>query len=97
MRRFPVLRMRFPQQLTSSRDNLSGPGNHIGHLKAHAGPGALSLAATMDTNDAVTDLDIGHRWILPDYFPAKDRGVEGNGAGRVRSPDDVFESFDVHG
>jgi hypothetical protein len=51
----------------------------------------------MDTNDAVTDLYIRHGRVLPDNLSAKDRGVEGDGAGGVRGPDDVFESFDVHG
>ena len=93
----PVLRLGLPQQLSPCRDDFSRSDDHIGHLETEAGPGALALAAPMDADDAVADFDIGHRWILPDDLPAEDRGVEFHRSSRVRSPDDVFESFDVHG
>gem|GEM_PF-3243833 len=51
MRRPSILRLGFPEQLTSRRDHLRRTGDHIGHLKAHAGPGTLSLAAAMDADD----------------------------------------------
>jgi hypothetical protein len=96
MRRLPVLRLRFPQKLTSRRNDLGGPGDHIGNLKAHAGLGALSLATAMDAGDASGNLDVGHGGILADDLPSEDRGIKGNGTGRVRSPDDVFEAFHIH-
>ena len=96
MGRLSILGLGLPEQLPPRRDDLSRPGDHIGHLKAHAGPGAIPLAATMDTDNAASNFNIGHGRILTNDLPAEDRGVEGDGAGRVRCPDDVFEPFDVH-
>ncbi len=50
----------------------------------------------MDADDAASNFDVGHGWVLPDHLSVEDRGVEGNGAGGISCPDDVFESFDVH-
>jgi hypothetical protein len=51
----------------------------------------------MNADNAASNFDIGHGRILPDHLSAEDRGVEGDGAGGISCPDDVFESFDVHG
>jgi len=51
MGRFPVLGLGFSQQLPAGRNDLGCPGDYIGHLKAHAGPGALPL--TDDDRDII--------------------------------------------
>ena len=51
----------------------------------------------MDADDAARNVDIGHGRVLADHLSTEDPSIKRNGAGGVRSPDDVFESFDVHG
>ena len=51
MRRLSILGLGLPEQLTTCGDDLSRPGDHIGHLKAHAGSGGLPLTTCTDIDD----------------------------------------------
>jgi len=84
-------------QLAARRYNLCGSDDHISHLETQACPGPLPFPTSMDTDDAITDLNIGDGRILPDHLSAKDGCIELHGPNGVGRPDDVFESFDLHG
>jgi len=86
----------FAKQLTIRRYDLGSTGDHIGYLKTQARPGPFSLTAAMDADDAIADFNVGDGGILSNHFSTKDGGVEPDGSDHIGSPDDVFESFDVH-
>jgi hypothetical protein len=65
-------------------------------LKIESGPGALTLSAAMDSNDAPRDQQFRHYVRLVGNFRSKHLTIKGDGTREVFRPDHVFQFFDTH-
>ena len=71
-------------------------GEQIIHLEIEPSPGALTLSAAMNSEDAAGDHQFRHHFRLMRHFRAKDPAIKGDGSGEVFCPDDILEFFDTH-
>jgi hypothetical protein len=83
-------------QHSASRNDFSGTGYDILHLKTEACPSGFILTSTMDAKNRAAYVEFGDVIVLAGHFAAENIPVEGNGTWRVFCPDDVFNAFDFH-
>lgn len=93
---FVIFGLGFAGECAACSGDFGSAGDDIWDLEAEAGPCAVAFAAAVDTDDAVGDLDLSDGGVLSDDFGSKDLSVKGDGAVGVRSPDDVFQAFNLH-
>lgn len=94
---FAVLFLGLAGEGATCGDNFGSAGHHIGDLEAEAGPGSFSFAAAVDAEGGTRDQQLGNVGIATGDFRTEAGLIEGRRPRQICRPDDVFDTFDVHG
>jgi hypothetical protein len=71
-------------------------GEQVVDLEIEPGPGAVTLSATVDSEDATRNDQLRHHIRLMHYSSAKHLTIKSDRPCQVLSPNDVLQFFDTH-